>query len=119
MAKQSHLERHWCSEIVSIARRGKNGLVQWIAGNLEEIGERTLVVLTEGPIPVGTWVRIRCQQCELSGIAEARSYNRQLGFSIKVRLAPESRWTLSLFKPDHLFTLPEVLSHGRQLRHSA
>jgi hypothetical protein len=119
MAKQPHLERHWCSEIVSIARRGKDGRLQSIVGNLEEIGERTLVVLTETFVPLGTWMRIQCQNCELRGIAESRDFDRHLGFFVKVRLAPESRWSMRRFEPDHLFTVKDVLLRGPQLRHSA
>jgi hypothetical protein len=119
MAKQSSLERHWCSEIVSIARRGKDGRLQSIMGNLEEIGERTLVVLTECVVPLGTWMRIRCRNYELKGIAESREFEGGLGFFVKVRLAPESRWTMRQFAPEHLFTVKDVLLHGPQLRHSA
>jgi hypothetical protein len=119
MAKQSYLARHWCSEIVSIARRGKDGRLQSIMGNLEEIGERTLVVLTDCFVPMGAWVRIQCRNFELKGIAESRDFDRGLGFFVKIRLAPESRWTLRRFAPEHLFTVKDVLLHGPQLRHSA
>ena len=119
MAKQSYLDRHWCSEIVSIVRRGRDGRFHSIMGNLEEIGERTLVVLTECFVPLGTWVRIQCGKCELKGTAESREFDRRLGFFVRIRLAPESRWTLHQFVPEHLFTVRDVLQHGSQLRHSA
>jgi hypothetical protein len=119
MAKELLLERHWCSEMVSIAHRGRRGRLKSIMGNLEEIGERTLVVLTEGLVPLGTWVRIRYRNQELSGVAEAREFDRQLGFFLKVRLAPGSRWTLRKIWPEHLFTVKDVLFYGRQFRHSA
>ncbi len=119
MAKLSRMQRHWCSEIVSIACRGKDGSLKSIVGNLEEIGERTLVVLTEALVPMGTLVSIRCRDYELKGIADSRDRDGRLGFFLKIRLAPESRWTLRQFVPEHLFTVKDVLLHGPQLRHSA
>src|ERR1022692_4846369 len=109
MAKQSYLDRHWCSEMVSVGLRGKDGRLQSIMGNLEEIGERTLVVLTECFVPLGTWVRIQCQNYELKGVAQSRDFDGRLGFFVKIRLAPESRWALRQFAPEHLFSVKEVL----------
>ena len=119
MVKQSYLERHWCSELVSIAHRGKHGRLKSIMGNLEEIGERTLVVLTECLVPLGTWVRIQYRNQELSGVAESREFDGRLGFFLKIRLAPGSRWTLRKTSPEHLFTVKDVMFYGRQFRHSA
>jgi hypothetical protein len=119
MTKLSRMQRHWCSEMVSIACRGKDGRLQSIVGNLEEIGERTLVVLTECLVPMGAPVQIRCRNYELRGIADSRDRDGRLGFFVKIRLAPESRWTLRQFVPEHLFTVKDVMLHGPQLRHSA
>ena len=119
MAKQTYLERHWCSELVSIAHAGKHGRLKSMMGNLEEIGERTLVVLTECGMPLGSWVRIRYRDQELSGVAESRELDKTLGVYVKVRLNPQSRWSLRRVWPQHLFTVKDVGTYGAQLRHSA
>jgi hypothetical protein len=119
MAKQPYVERHWCSELVSIVHRSKDGRLQSMVGNLEEIGARALVVLTERCVPLGAWVRIHCGNYDLTGTAASREFDRALGFFVKIRLAPQSRWTLRQFAPEHLFTVREVLSHAPQLRRSA
>ena len=105
--------------MVSIAHKGKHGHLKSIVGNLEEIGERTLVVLTECLVPLGSWVRIRYRDQELSGVTESREFDGRLGFFVKVRLAPGSRWNLRRAWPDHLFTVKDVLAFGSQVRHSA
>src|SRR5262245_15332505 len=46
MVKQVPLERNWCSELVSLVHMN-HGSAETIPGNLEEIGERTALVLTE------------------------------------------------------------------------
>jgi len=47
MAKQLSVERHWCSELVSVVNVTRRGVASSVPGNLEEIGEHSALVLTE------------------------------------------------------------------------
>ena len=61
MVKQLSVERHWCSELVSVVNVTRRGVAEPVAGNLEEIGERSALVLAESPLPVASRVHIACR----------------------------------------------------------
>jgi hypothetical protein len=114
MAKQVPLERNWCSELVSIVRVNRTSGSESIAGNLEEIAERSAIVLTESPVPIASRVHIACRTHVLRGTTKSCEHHPVLGYFIEVALAPASRWSRSWFSPRHLVTLRD-----RQLRLSA
>jgi hypothetical protein len=96
--------RHLCSELVfisSINRRGRQGVL----GNLEEIGERFAEILTDCSFPRATMVRIVTKAHELEGFVENCRRDQQLGFVVKVKLSPQSRWSERWFTPQHLLQL--------------
>jgi hypothetical protein len=102
MAKQTSLERNWCSELVSVVRVNRSGTVESIPGNLEEIGEQSALVLTECPIRAGTRVHIACSAHVLRGTTSSCEYNPGLGYFVEIELAPASRWSRNWFTPRHL-----------------
>ena len=114
MAKQVSLERNWCSELVSVVRVNRTGGSESIPGNLEEIGERSVLVLTESPVPVQSRVHIACRTHVLRGVSKSCKYDPLLGYYIEIELSPASRWSRTWFSPCHLLTLRD-----RELRLSA
>ena len=106
MGKTHHLDSHWCSELVSVVRMEKSQPPQVIPGNLEEIGQRTAVVLTEDSVPIGAKLQITCKGHRLKGIAESCSFDEILGFFVKIRLVRKSRWSPGRFKPEHMLKPP-------------
>ena len=110
MAKQVSLERNWCSELVSLVRVNRGGASESIPGNLEEIGERSALVLTECPVPKGTRVHIACRTHVLRGNATLCEFNPQLGYYVEIALAPASRWSRRWFSPRHLLVRDGQLS---------
>jgi hypothetical protein len=76
-----------------------------LAGNLEEIGEWSALVLTQTAVSPGTKVRVKRQTEELTGSVRSCTFDRVLGFFIDIRLDIESRWSEKWFVPEHLFTL--------------
>ena len=113
MVKQQPLERNWCSELVSLVRVSR-GCAESIPGNLEEIGERMALIVTETRVPAGSRVHVACKSHVLRGIAKSCKFDRMLGYLIEIRLAPASRWSRAWFAPEHLVTFRE-----QQLRLSA
>ncbi len=107
MAKQAPLERNWCSELVSVVRVNRTGACESITGNLEEISERSALVLTESPVPVQSRVHIACRTHVLRGVSKSCHYEPVLGYYIEIDLAPASRWSRAWFSPRHLLTLRE------------
>lgn len=118
MAKQISLERNWCSELVSLIRVRHNGFTESIPGNLEEIGERMAMVLTESAVPLGSRVHIVCKSNVLRGVAKSCRFDQALGYLIEVRLVPASFWSPDWFVPEHLVRFPTTGQHN-QLRLSA
>jgi hypothetical protein len=104
MAKQLSVERNWCSELVSVVRVNRTGASEAVAGNLEEIAERSAIVLTECPIPIASRVHIACRTHVLRGTTKSCEYDPLLGYYIEVELAPASRWSPAWFSPRHLVT---------------
>jgi hypothetical protein len=96
--------RHLCSELVfvsSVHRKGRQGIL----GNLEEIGERFVEILTDCSFPRASMVRIVTKAHALEGFVENCRRDQQLGFFVKVRLSPQSRWSERWFTPQHLLQL--------------
>ncbi len=108
MAKQPTLERNWCSELVSLVRVNRTGASESIAGNLEEIAERSAIVMTESPVPVQSRVHIACRTHVLRGVTKSCNYDPPLGYFIEIELAPASRWSPAWFTPRHLLTLRDL-----------
>ena len=114
MAKQVSLERNWCSELVSVVRVNRSGGSESVSGNLEEIAERSALVLTEYPVPVQSSVHIACRTHVLRGTTKSCEYDPLLDYYIEIELAPASRWSPDWFSPRHL-----VAPRDLQLRLSA
>ena len=114
MAKQLSLERNWCSELVAVVNVTRRGVAESIPGNLEEIGERSALVLTECLLPIASRVHIACRQHVLRGVTKTCEFHRELGYFVEVELAPASRWSRRWFSPQHLLSRREF-----QLRLSA
>ena len=88
-----------------------------LSGNLEEIGERTAVVLSDAPIKDGSQVRIACKSHALKGVVKSCTFQAWLGFFVEVELDPDSQWSPSWFSPQHLFapsTKTQVAPAARQ-----
>lgn len=102
MVKPASLERHWCSELVAIVNVTRRGVAECIAGNLEEIGARSVLVLSECPLPAGSRVHIACRSHVLKGATTNCEFHDELGYFLEVELAPASRWSRRWFSPLHL-----------------
>lgn len=96
--------RHLCSELVFITRTNRPGQAA-LPGNLEEIGERFAEILTDCALPRAAAVRIVTKDHKLEGLVESCRRDGELGFFVKVRLAPQSRWSEKWFTPKHLLQL--------------
>lgn len=103
MAKQLLLERSWCSELVSVLRVTRGGRTESLPGNLEEIGERTALVLTDSPIAAESRVHVACNSHVLRGITKSCTRDHTLGYFIEIELRPASIWSPQWFSPQHLF----------------
>jgi len=92
-----------CSQLVQLTCAGRHGR-RVIHGNLEEINERTALVLSEKPVAKGTRLSIACGLNRLRGVVETCLHD-QLGFFVAVDLDFNSRWYQEWFTPQHLLTI--------------
>ncbi len=101
---RNHTEkRHLCSELVSILC----GCGRLITGNLEEIGERSALVLVDTPIRRNSQVNIRCETYNLRGAVRSCRFAGVLGYLVEVTLDIDSTWSPRWFTPKHLMCLLE------------
>jgi hypothetical protein len=107
MAKQLSVERNWCSELVSVVNVTRRGVAEPVTGNLEEIGERSALVLTESPLPIASRVHIACREHVLRGVITSCEFDRELGYFAEIEFAPASRWSRRWFSPRHLLARRE------------
>jgi len=101
--RDSKMIRYLCSELVHITsldgvQRPRH------CGNLEEIGEDFAEVLTQRAFPRNASVRIASKTYQMDGIVESCTFERPLGYFVKVKLAPSS-WSEQWFKPKHMLRL--------------
>jgi hypothetical protein len=92
--------RHLCSELVRIL----GGPSISLYGNLEEIGPRSAVLLTESPLHDGSKLSILRGKYHLRGTVESCTFDDVLGYFLRVRFDDDSRWSPRLFTPKHLYT---------------
>jgi hypothetical protein len=104
MRNSKPTRRFLCSEVVFIARVDPgNGPA--LLSNVEEIGEDFAEVLTDRPFPCGSAVQIVTKTSVLQGLVESCSRDKVLGFFVRVKLYPESRWSPGSFIPQHMLAL--------------
>ena len=94
--------RHLCSELVSIACTCGDGFYRAVSANLEEIGERSALLLADAPIRSSLKVLIACEAYHLRGIVKSCTFENPLGFFVEVLLDPDSCWSPIWFTPRHL-----------------
>jgi hypothetical protein len=102
MAKQLLLERNWCSELVSLIRVARGGRTESVVGNLEEIGKRSALVLTDSPMAIESRVEIACSSHVLRGITKSCTRDHALGYFIEIEFTRASNWSPQWFSPQHL-----------------
>ena len=90
-----------------MVRVNRSGRFESVSGNLEEIGERSALVLSECPVPVASRVHIACRTHVLRGITKTCEFDRLLGYFIEIELAPASHWSRQWFSPRHLVPVRE------------
>ena len=94
-----------CSQRVSVICSDLGGWCHSVQGNLEEIEEKSALVLADWPICSGKRVRISCGGNQLKGVVKACIHDDLLGFFVEVRFDSDSQWSERSFKPDHLLNL--------------
>jgi hypothetical protein len=92
---------------VSVVRINRSGNSESVPGNLEEIGQRSALVLTDCPVPIESRVHIACRTHVLRGNIKTCEFHPQLGYFVEIELAPASRWSRQWFSPRHLLPVGE------------
>src|SRR4051794_11896567 len=93
--------RMLCADLVDISWKDKDGRTRHAVANLEDISLSGACIQLERPVPLGSVMRIRYPQGELTGrvcycVCRAKQYFLGLEFE------PGCRWSLRHFRPQHL-----------------
>jgi hypothetical protein len=104
MREQKSICRYLCSELVFITRPDRRRRPAML-GNLEEIGEWFVEVLMDCSLPTNAPLRIVSKDHQLEGVVEECIPRHPLGYFVKVKLSPRSRWSERWFTPQHLLQL--------------
>src|SRR5580698_6761270 len=99
MQVRTFFRKHLCSELVSVVRISGGRPAQVLDGNLEEIDERSALILLQNAVPIGTRLRVKGKAHELNGRVRSCSFDEVLGYFVEVGLDAESRWSEKWFIP--------------------
>jgi hypothetical protein len=105
MQARTSFRHHLCSEIVSVARLSGRRSAKTLDGNLEEIGQRSALILMQDAVPPGTRVEVKGKTHNLKGFVRRCTFDKLLGFFVDIRLDATSLWSEKWFVPEHLFAL--------------
>lgn len=90
-----------CADLVEIHWREKSGKNRKGIANLEDISLSGACLQTDFPIPKEVRVRIVYPQGNLNGTVKYCVY-REIGYFLGIEFAPDVRWSLQKYKPQHL-----------------
>src|SRR2546423_1569631 len=114
MQAQKTVRNHLCSELVSVVPLSGRSRRRVLDGNLEEIGERSALILVQNPLHNGERVRVTAKGHELIGRVKSCTIDRLLGFFVDIELDQDSLWSEKWFVPQHLFKLCPSLRYFTQ-----
>lgn len=113
MATES-VNRHFCSNLVSVQLPAPDGGNREVVGNLEEISTSEACLNVEEPILVGFPLRMVCSDsrgtCELLGTVVGCRHDARTGYYVDIEFSPDSRWSPEVFAPKHMIRASALLS---------
>jgi hypothetical protein len=96
--------RMLCSELVDVHWRDSTGRRRKALANLEDISGSGVCLQMDGPIPLGTILRICHPKGEFQGSVRYCLY-REIGYFLGVQFAPGCQWSPHAYQPLHLLDL--------------
>lgn len=100
-----------CADLVDVQWKDKNGHTRRAIANLEDISVSGACVQVDVPVALQTLLRITFPKGELRGRVRYCIY-KEIGYFLGIEFEPGYRWSLRLFRPQHLVDPGQVFARG-------
>jgi hypothetical protein len=108
MQERRNDARLLCADLIELIWNDHSGQEQRRVGNLEDISSSGMSLQLEMPVRVGTPIRMRCGEKELTGTVR-HAEHRENAYFIGVEFEKNNRWSARDFVPQHLFDPRQIL----------
>lgn len=98
-----------CADLVDVQWKDKNGNTRRAIANLEDISVSGACVQVDVPVTLQTLLRITFPKGELRGRVRYCVY-KEIGYFLGIEFEPGYRWSLRLFRPQHLVDPAQVVA---------
>jgi hypothetical protein len=103
--------RLMCADLVDVQWKDKGGRMRRAVANLEDISLSGACVQVDSPVPLQTIVRVSFPRGELQGRVRYCVY-RDIGYFLGVEFEPGFRWSVRMFRPQHLLDPRRLVSRA-------
>ena len=100
-----------CADLVDVQWKDKGGRTRRAVANLEDISLSGACVQVDAPVPLQTIVRVSFPRGELQGRVRYCVY-RDIGYFLGVEFEPGFRWSVRMFRPQHLLDPRRLVSRA-------
>lgn len=98
-----------CADLVELQWKDKTGRTRRSIANLEDISLSGACLQVDRPIPLQVPVRIAYPKGELFGKVRYCVF-REIGYFLGIEFEPGCRWSLRIYRPQHLLDPRRLLS---------
>jgi hypothetical protein len=100
--------RMLCADMVEVSWMDGAGRDNTVTGLLEDISPSGACLQLETPLALGAPIRWHSSGHKFTGSVRYCVY-REIGYFVGVEFVPESKWSKSTYKPQHLLDLRKLL----------
>jgi hypothetical protein len=100
-----------CADLVDVQWKDKGGRTRRTVANLEDISISGACIQVDAPVPLQTIVKISFPKGELQGRVRYCVF-REIGYFLGIEFEPGYRWSLRLFRPQHLLDPRRLVSRA-------
>jgi len=90
-----------CADLVDVLWKDKGGRTRRTVANLEDISISGACIQVDQPVPLQTILKMSFPKGELQGRVRYCVF-REIGYFLGIEFEPGCRWSLRLFRPQHL-----------------
>jgi hypothetical protein len=101
MQERREHPRMLCADLITVEWRDRNGIVQSVVANLEDISTSGACLQMEEDIPPQTVVQILHEKGNFEGKVRYSVF-RDIGYFVGIEFDPANRWDARRFKPMHM-----------------
>ena len=111
MAERRLETRMMCADLVDVRWRDKSGRSRRTTAILEDISLLGACLQFDSPVPIKSILSISYPKGELQGLVRYCVF-REIGYFVGIEFAPDSHWSRSQFRPQHLLDLRQLIERS-------